>query len=48
MTKYFIQFFHMLIIASFILSFSACGYKGAPVYVSDKTTEIKNNKEVSK
>lgn len=38
----------MLIIASFILSFSACGYKGAPVYVSDNTTEIKNNKEVLK
>lgn len=38
----------MLIIAGFILSFSGCGYKGDPVYISDKATETKSNKEVSK
>lgn len=35
MTKYFINFFHALIIAGFILSFSGCGYKADPVYVPD-------------
>ena len=36
MTKYFIHFFHVFIIAGVLLSFSACGYKGSPVYVDDK------------
>ena len=48
MTKYFIQFFHTVIIAGFVLSFSACGYKGDPVYVSDNTAKIKIKKETSK
>ncbi len=47
MTKYFINFFHTLIIASFILSFSGCGYKGPPVYVNDVKSE-QNSKEVTK
>jgi len=38
----------MLIIAGFVLSFSACGYKGDPIYMPDKTTKIKSNKEASK
>jgi hypothetical protein len=41
MTKNFINFFHAIIIAGFILSFSGCGYKAPPVYVED-------NKEISK
>ncbi|KLE08957.1 hypothetical protein AF79_07025 [Aliarcobacter butzleri L354] len=41
MTKYFTNFFHTLIIASFILSFSGCGYKADPIYVSsDKQEQI--------
>ena len=49
MTKYFINFFHTLIIAGFILSFSGCGYKGPPVYVDeDIQSQQQNKKEVSK
>ena len=43
MIKYFVNFFHGLIIAGFILSFNGCGYKGDPVYVpSDSKTEQSN------
>jgi len=48
MTKYFIQFFHTLIISGFILSFSGCGYKGDPVYIDKNKTKIETTKEVSK
>lgn len=51
MTKYFINFFHMLIVAGFILSFSGCGYKGDPVYISPDSSIDQNNQdnqEVSK
>ena len=48
MTKYFINFFHGLIIAGFILSFSGCGYKGDPIYVKKDVQAEQNNKEVSK
>ncbi|MGB1227371.1 MAG: hypothetical protein ACPG9K_05710 [Poseidonibacter sp.] len=47
MTKYFIQFFHTLIIAGFILSFNGCGYKGDPVYVEGKAPIVKTNKEAN-
>ena len=44
MTKYFINFFHMLIVAGFILSFSGCGYKDDPKYIQqDSSTEQNNN-----
>ena len=46
MTKYFINFFHTLIIAGFILSFSGCGYKGDPIYVKKDAQIEQNNKEV--
>ncbi|WP_164969307.1 lipoprotein [Halarcobacter anaerophilus] len=36
MTKYFIQFFHVVIIAGILLSLSGCGYKAPPTYVDDK------------
>ena len=48
MTKYFIQFFHTLIIAGFILSFNGCGYKGDPKYVEDNPTQVKTNKQANK
>lgn len=41
MTKNFIQFFHVVIIAGILLSANGCGYKGDPVYV-------KTQKEVKK
>jgi len=41
MTKYFIHFFHAVIIAGVLLSFSGCGYKGPPVYVDDQTEVAK-------
>ncbi|MFA9374039.1 hypothetical protein [Poseidonibacter sp.] len=47
MTNYFIHFFHSLIIAGFILSFNGCGYKGDPIYVSEKTTQNQNSAKVS-
>ncbi|MDD4329302.1 MAG: hypothetical protein PHD79_05055 [Aliarcobacter sp.] len=47
MTKYFINFFHGLIIAGFILSFSGCGYKGDPVYIQEDSSVKQNNNEVS-
>lgn len=43
-----LKYFTYAIIASFILSFSGCGYKGDPVYVDDKQIETKKNKEASK
>jgi predicted small lipoprotein YifL len=46
MTKYFINFFHTLIIAGFILSFSGCGYKGDPIYIKKDAQIEQNNKEV--
>jgi len=33
MSKYFSNFFHALIIASFLSLLSGCGYKADPVYV---------------
>ncbi|WP_267285272.1 hypothetical protein [Halarcobacter mediterraneus] len=42
MTKYFVNFFHTLIIAGILLSFSGCGYKDNPTYVDN------NKKQVSK
>ncbi len=48
MTKYFINFFHGLIIAGFILSFSGCGYKADPIYIKKDVQAEQNNKEVSK
>lgn len=45
MTKYFTNFFHALIVASFILSFSGCGWKGDPIYVSPEQ-KIKNEKKL--
>ncbi len=45
MTKYFVNFFHGLIIAGFILSFSGCGYKDNPKYISKDSS---NQKEISK
>ena len=44
MTKYFINFFHTLIIAGFILSFSGCGFKDDPVYVPTDTVAQNNDK----
>ncbi|GGD46437.1 hypothetical protein GCM10012288_20840 [Malaciobacter pacificus] len=41
MTKNFIHFFHVVIIAGILLSVSGCGYKGDPVYVQDQTKEVK-------
>lgn len=42
MSKYIINFFHGLIIAIFLTSFSGCGYKDDPIYISDdKTLENK-------
>jgi predicted small lipoprotein YifL len=38
----------MLIIAGFILSFSACGYKGDPIYISPDSSIDQDNQEVSK
>ncbi|CAM3588967.1 MULTISPECIES: hypothetical protein [Arcobacter] len=46
MTKYFINFFHGLIIAGFILSFSGCGYKADPVYVPSKSSVEESNQKV--
>ncbi len=46
MTKYFINFFHTLIVAGFILSFSGCGYKGDPIYIKKDAQVEQNNKEV--
>ena len=43
MTKYFINFFHGLIIAGFILSFSGCGHKGPPVYSPDGASTTKKH-----
>ncbi len=47
MSKYFTNFFHSLIIASFVLlfstSFSGCGWKGDPVFVTPEQ-KIKNEK----
>ncbi|QKF82372.1 hypothetical protein AEBR_1892 [Halarcobacter ebronensis] len=36
MIKYFTQFFHVLIIAGFLLAATGCGYKAPPTYVDDK------------
>jgi predicted small lipoprotein YifL len=36
MRKNIVYFFHACIIASFLLSFSGCGYKADPVYVNDQ------------
>jgi len=47
MTKYFINFFHVLIIASFILSFSGCGYKADPIYVPADSSTEQNTQKVS-
>ncbi|MGM0519692.1 MAG: hypothetical protein ACQERD_08640 [Campylobacterota bacterium] len=41
MTKYFIQFFHAVIIAGFVLSFVGCGYKAPPVFEHEQQKEIK-------
>jgi len=38
----------VLIIAGFILSFSGCGYKGDPIYISSDSSPIENNREVTK
>jgi len=46
MTKYFINFFHALIIAGFILSFSGCGYKDDPIYLPKDTQVAQNNDKV--
>lgn len=48
MTKYFINFFHTLIIAGFILSFSGCGYKDNPIYLAPDSSVAKSNQEISK
>ena len=48
MTKYFINFFHTLIIAGFILSFSGCGYKDNPIYLAPDSSAVQSNQEVSK
>ena len=48
MTKYFTNFFHTLIIAGFILSFSGCGYKDTPTYLAPDSSIANNNQEVSK
>ena len=45
MTKYFINFFHTLIIAGFILSFSGCGYKDNPIYLPTDSSIEQNNQE---
>lgn len=42
------KYFTYAIIAGIILSFSACGFKGDPVYVEDKQVETQNIKKVSK
>ena len=42
-TYYLVGIFHMLIITSFLLSLSGCGYKAAPYYEDDAT---KNNTDV--
>jgi hypothetical protein len=47
MTKYFINFFHGLIIAGFILSFSGCGYKDDPKYIQQEISSNQNNSETS-
>jgi predicted small lipoprotein YifL len=44
MTKYFTNFLHGLIIASFVLLFSGCGYKADPVYVTPEQ-KIKNEQK---
>ena len=38
MTKNIVKFFHVVIIATFLLCFSGCGYKGDPVYL-DKSSK---------
>ncbi|MDD3007949.1 MAG: hypothetical protein PHQ70_03655 [Arcobacter sp.] len=48
MTKYFINFFHTLIIAGFILSFSGCGYKDDPIYLQSDSSVSQTTNEVSK
>ncbi|MDY3204660.1 MAG: hypothetical protein RBR70_06280, partial [Arcobacter sp.] len=48
MTKYFINFFHTLIIAGFILSFNGCGYKGDPIYLQSDSSVSQTKDEVSK
>ena len=48
MTKYFVNFFHGLIIAGFILSLSGCGYKGDPIYIKKDSSTEQNIQEVSK
>ncbi|QKF58987.1 hypothetical protein ACNSOP_08430 [Aliarcobacter lanthieri] len=41
MSKYFINFFHSLIIAGVLFSFSGCGYKADPVYSPNDKQETK-------
>lgn len=41
MSKNIIKFFHVIIISSLILGFSACGYKGPPKYMDSSTQASK-------
>ena len=41
MTKYFTNFFHTLIIAGVLFSFSGCGYKADPIYAPSDKQETK-------
>lgn len=41
MTKYFIHFFHVVIIASLTLSLGGCGYKADPSYTPSEKEAAK-------